>query len=189
MNDLQQNADKFIQTAPYFGIIRAHGPLYFTGSYFLKTMTWRDLDLQLGLQVEQDPKEILSIISASLIKEKGLQKLKFIDFLNYPHPPMTSGLCLSLNAFDENIQDFWKIDIWGLDPLTLQENQKIMHHLKEKMTPEHHALIMAFKNEWTMLYGRPPKMASYSLYQAIILENLQEKQEIEAYLRSKGVKI
>ena len=64
-----------------------------------------------------------------------------------------------------------------------------MHHLKEKMTPEHHALIMAFKNEWTMLYGRPPKMASYSLYQAIILENLQEKQEIEAYLRSKGVKI
>lgn len=188
MSNLEQKADSFIQTAPYFEIIRAHGPLYFTGSYFLKTMTWPDIDLQLCLQGTQNAKDILSHISASLIKEKGLKKLQFIDFFNYPRPPMTKGFCLGFIAFDEEINDFWKIDLWILDTILLQENQLFMKNLKENMTPVHHALIMGFKKEWTTLYGRPPKMASYYLYQAIVFENLEKRQDIETYLYSKGVK-
>lgn len=152
-------------------------------------MTWHDIDLQLCLHKEQEAKKILGTLSDALIQQKGLKKIQFIDFLNYPRPPMTTGFCLSFTAFDEGIQDFWKLDLWVLDPSILQENQNFMHRLKETMTPEHHALIMSFKHEWTTLYGRPPKMASYYVYQAIILENLQERQEIEAYLRAKGVKI
>lgn len=189
MSDLHHKADKFIQTAPYCEIIRTHGHLYFTESYFLKTMTWHDIDMQLSLNQDQEAREVLGTISAALIKGKGIKKLKYIDFLNYPRPPMTSGFCVSFTAFDEAIKDFWKIDLWVLEPSLLQENQKFMHHLKERMTPEHHTLIMAFKNEWTTLYGRPPKMASYYLYQAVIFENLKERQQIETYLRSRGVEI
>jgi hypothetical protein len=189
MSGLHQKAELFIQTTPYFEIIRAHGHLYFTGSYFLNTMTWPDIDMQLCLEEGQDAKEVLGTISSSLIKEKGIKKLQFIDFLNYPRPPMTPGLCFSFTAFDKAIQDFWKVDLWILDSLKLQENQNFMNHLKEKMTPDHHALIMLFKNEWTSLYGRPPKMASYFLYQAVIIENLTSKDEIYHFLRTKNVTI
>lgn len=189
MNTLEQKADRFIQISSYFQIIRNHGILYFTGSYFLKTMTWLDIDLQLGLEEIKNAKDVLSQISASLIQEKGLKKLQFIDFLNYPRPRMTSGLCLNFIAFDEEIQDFWKVDLWILESSLLEENQKLMARFKEAMTPAHYTLIMNYKQEWTALYGRPPQMASYYLYQAIILKNLKERQEIETYLLSKGVKI
>ncbi|AIL13003.1 hypothetical protein IM40_04985 [Candidatus Paracaedimonas acanthamoebae] len=189
MSDLQQKADKFIQTAPYFEIIRAHGHLYSTGSYFLNTMTWPDIDMQLCLDKDRDAKETIAALASSFIKTKGIKKLQYIDFLSYPRPPMTEGHCLCMTAFDENFQNFWKNDLWILPFSEIQENQEFMNHLKEQMTPEHHALIMAFKYEWTTLYGRPPKMASYYLYQAVILENLQERQKIETYLRSKNVKI
>lgn len=102
---------------------------------------------------------------------------------------MTKGFCLSIMAFDPSIQDFWKIDLWALDQLTLRENQLFMSELKNKMTPQHHTLIMALKNEWTSLYGRPPKKASYYLYQAVILQNMKNKEEIISFLRNNNVNI
>ncbi len=187
--DIQQEAENFIQTSSCFNIIQSHGQLYFTGSYFLNTMTWHDIDVQLGLEHNQDPKDILSQICAGLIKEKDIKRTQYIDFFNYPRPPMTKGFCLSIMAFDPSIQDFWKIDLWVLDPLSLQENQFFMIDLKNKMTPQHHALIMSLKNEWTSLYGRPPKMASYYLYQAVILKDMKNKEDIINFLTNNNVNI
>ena len=58
-----------------------------------------------------------------------------------------------------------------------------------EMTPEQRGLIIQIKQEWTDTLGRPPKGASFALYQAVIFQKLKTRAELDNYLREKGIKI
>lgn len=188
-SDLQKKAEDFIAITPYFETIRSQGTLYFTGSYVLNTMTWPDIDMQLCLKENADPRTVLSVLSETLMRTKEVQKVQFTDFESHPREGLPLGLYLGTFYFDKEIEGYWKLDLWILDQADFEKNRVFMEHLKKEMTLDQHALIMVIKKEWTDLYGRPPQMASYFLYQAVVTEKLKDKEKIEKYLRSQKVKI
>ena len=147
LQDLYKQAGNFITVTPYFKTIRLLGSLFFTGSYFLNTMTWPDIDMQLCAHDGLNPKEALARLSSYLIKIGAVQKIDFRNFIEHPKEAMPSGLCLMSSYFDKNIKNYWNLDLWILTPVEFQKNRMLMDSLKNKITLAQHKLIMMIKKE------------------------------------------
>lgn len=186
---LQEKALHFIEHNPYFSRLRSQGVLYFTGSYCLKTMTWPDIDMQLCLQDNVSHEQVLSLLASELIFSKNAKKIQLINFVVHPRKNMPSGRYLGVSYYDDNISDYWKLDLWILEPSDFAKNRSLLETLQRRMTPEKHALIMRIKQAWVNTYGRSPRMGSHFLYQAVILKELSTDEDIDYYLCSQGVEL
>jgi hypothetical protein len=158
-------------------------------------MTWPDIDVQLKLNPTHTAFQALGHLSEILLQDPGTIRFKFLNFVSHPKDIWPKGYCICAQIADPALQDifpqkpYWKIDFWILEEKGFEENRQFMARLMEKMTPAHKKLIMYYKEDWTKQWGRPPKLGSYFLYQAIVFEGLQDETDILKYLRNHGVKI
>lgn len=188
-NDLNSKAEWFIHKASYFKFIQSQGRLYYTGSYYLKTMTWLDIDMQLVLNSDSHPENIVLNIFKYLVEDKNVHDVRYINFTERPVSPLPRGLYIGCKCFDSEISNDWKLDLWILSEEDFLKNRNIVEKIRSEMTLEEYDVIMQIKKEWTQNYGKPPKSASYFLYQAVVFEKLHEQEPIYAYLKNKGVRI
>ena len=192
---LRTCAEVFLNTWPFVKHLSSLGEIRFTGSYALDTMTWPDIDLELNpFSTTLTPRNIFANLAALLFADPRVNKVDYRNFSDHIKLGMTKGYFLGISVYDESLRPFnctigpyWKIDLWILDDP--ETSRLFIKELFSKMTPRHKALIMHYKNMWTKIYGRPPQMASYFLYQAVVFEELKEEAEILDYLRKKHVKI
>jgi hypothetical protein len=184
---LRACAQAFLKTWPFMQELASFGDIHFTGSYALDTMTWPDIDLELQLTVTTPtPSEILGRLATMLFADKRVSKVDYRNFTDHIKPGMTRGNMLGIKVLDEALRPFgqglyWKVDLWLLEDA--EPSRQFMEKLFAQMTPAHKELIMHYKNMWTKAYGRPPQMASYFLYQAVVFEGLKEEADILQYLR------
>jgi len=193
MTTLHFCAQHFLKTWPFMKALASMGEIHFTGSYALDTMSWPDIDLELApTSKERTSPEILGSLAGLLFVDQRVSKADFRNFTHHSRPGMTRGFCLSIQVLDQALEPlgqglFWKVDLWILEDSC--PSRLFMEKLLTQMTPNTKELILHYKRVWTKMYGRPPQMASYFLYQAVVFEGLKEEQEILAYLRERGVKV
>jgi len=193
MTTLHSCAQEFLKTWPFMEALLSIGEVHFTGSYALDTMTWPDIDLELEpVSKERKAPEVLGSLAAILFMDRRVSKVDFRNFTHHSRPGMTRGFCLSIQVLDEDLRLFdqglfWKVDLWILE--NSAPSRLFMEKLLTQMTTHEKELILNYKRTWTKMYGRPPQMASYFLYQAVVFEGLKEEQEILASLRERGVKV
>lgn len=193
MKDLHQKATDFIKNAAFFQAMCSLGEVIFTGSYALDIMTWPDIDVQLKLGNTSNALQALAHLSEILLQDPKTIRFQYVNFKDYPRSTLPKGLCIgaqiSDSALKELNQSYWKIDFWILEEKDFEQNKEFMAQLKEKMTPAHKKLIMHYKEDWTQRWGRPPQLASYFLYQAVVFEGLKDEDSILVYLRQNHVKL
>lgn len=183
------HATKFMDTIRLPETLKQYGDPIITGSYALNTMVWNDIDLQLDPFDHLDSKEVLCQLCQYFIQQTPLIKLNVIDFYERQKPKMPKGLYVGCQIKDKTEDETWKVDIWILSKDDLNQNKQFIKRMKQMMTEDKRSLIMTLKVAMTEKYGRPPNMASYFVYQAVVDHGLTTKEEVCQFLRLKGISV
>ncbi|MDD2890602.1 MAG: hypothetical protein PHE49_08205 [bacterium] len=192
MNKLERLNTKLVREADRllkdFGLLKTlskYGTPIITGSYVLKLMTWRDLDIHIevkkfdGHKFFELGKEIMS-------------KLK-PDRMHYRNELIMKDIRLPMGLYwgvytKILSQDTWKIDIWAMDSHQTKVHERQFEDLKSKINKENRITILTIKN----LYHKHPehrkKFTSMDIYNAVIKDNVKTIEEFSIWLaKNKGI--
>jgi hypothetical protein len=188
--DIKNKADALIKNKGLDDFLRNFGEVFYTGSYALDLMTWRDIDLQVKLYNEQSKFEAISAIFGHMIKDTDVIHMEYTRSTKENNPKMPEGDYLQLRVKEAPGQ-IWKIDIWMLNDSDFKQNREFVSRMKELLTSDNSIrdLIVNMKYEFMGNNERPPKMASYYLYQAVLFANINDPKEIRQYMKDHGVQI
>ncbi len=179
---LKQEADFILQQAKVYDILRPHGTIVPTGSYFLDVMVYPDIDLYLSkVAIEQ-----LFDIGGQLAKSELVFR---VEFEKSDDPRMPGGLYLKPRIAYGDWGRPWKIDIWSLDEEVIEQKMQPMRHFQSKMTAELREQIIRYKLSVMTGLKRTPMYSGYFIYKAFIDEGLTEFHQVTAYLIANGIRM
>jgi hypothetical protein len=122
------------------------------GSYAMRTMAWRDLDLQL---VEDPPSRGVKWDFGTRLAETGwCVRLQFEDFRPQQAPDLPRGLYWGARLVDParrdqvrygSFADIWKLDMWSGAPSIFAEGVRRHAEWTSRMTEEARSYILAIK--------------------------------------------
>lgn len=179
---LRREADVVLRQVRVYDILRPHGTIVPTGSYFLDVMVYPDIDLY------------LSRVSIGQLFEIGGQlagsDLVFrVEFEKSNEPRLPGGLYLKPRIAYGDWGRPWKIDIWSLDDQVVEQLMQPMWHFQEKMTPELREQIIRYKLSVMTKLNRPPMYSGYFIYKAFIDEGMTEYHQVTDYLIANGIRM
>ncbi len=139
-----------------------YGIPHITGSYSLRLMTWRDLDIYLENDDlnEKDffllGKEIVSLLKPI--------KMSFRNERIAKTEGLPVGLYWGIYLGDER-NGAWKIDIWGMDKKECLERLEFCNKLANKISPDSRIKILEIKSQcWTdPILSQPFRFSNISL--------------------------
>lgn len=179
---IRQQADNVLQSKNIRSIIEKYGNLYFTGSYELDLMTWNDIDMQLVLNPGTDAKKVLQSIGYEISQDQDFRKLQLVDFVGDYKDKMPRGHYLGLYLDCKDLGGMWKLDLWCLSEKDFTDNREFVKKVQYLLRPESRDLILELKHEMMQGIGRVPKMGSFAIYQAVLIQGLHDKHQIYEYL-------
>jgi len=177
---LRQQADEILLLIGLGKLVAPIGPLMPTGSYFMDLMMYPDIDVNLPLT---SPDRLMGV-GAELSKLDCVQKIRF---LRGKDGPTKDGFYLKPEIEYGDWGRLWKIDIWSLPALALNNAQTEMVDLKNRMTPAHRAIILNTKYRLLNDEGRTPMYSGIFIYRAVINLGMTEQAAIEQYLVDNGI--
>jgi hypothetical protein len=163
-------------------IVRPYGQLVSTGSYFLDTMVYPDLDVMIpNVSIEQ-----LFQIGAQLARSAKVFQVVFEQSQDSSLP---GGLYLKPRIEYGNWGRPWKIDIWSLDHVIISQRMAMMQYYKDKLTEELREQIIGYKLSIMTPQHRTPLYSSYWVYKAFLEEGLRDHSEVTQYLKANGISV
>lgn len=184
---IQLQARSFIQKKNFESFLQNYGTVFYTGSYALNLMTWRDIDLQIKIDNSSKPIETIKLLLHSFLADQDTINAKYINFTNYKKSYMPEGYYLGLKMWDKYINENWKIDIWILAEHDFQKNRDFIDLIKQNLTDDKKRQILDIKFKLKGDNDNPPSLSSYYVYQAILIEKIEKEKDIMSFLRMKGV--
>ena len=179
---LRQEADFVLQQVKVYDILRPHGTIVPTGSYFLDVMAYPDIDLYLSkVSIDQ-----LFDIGAQLAKCDMVFR---VEFEKSDEPRLPGGLYLKPRIAYGDWGRPWKIDIWSLDDQVIERLMQPMWHFQSKMTAQLREQIIRYKFSVMTKLDRPPMYSGYFIYKAFIDEGMTEFHQVTAYLIANGIRM
>ena len=112
-----------------------------------------------------------------------------IHFRGNFKPKTPRGVYLGIKMDCPDLGGLWKLDIWSLAKPDFEKNRSLIETLSSKLDPQNRDLILDLKHEMMAGSERVPQMSSHFLYQAILLEEIREKEALYKYLANQGVSI
>src|SRR5689334_17744917 len=109
---IRNEADEIIYKKGLHKILSAFGHPHYTGSYALKLMTWRDLDIY--LQYENISEEKFFELGAEIVASFQPVKMSFRNERLARTQGLPPGLYWGIYLGDEKA-GAWKIDIWAMN--------------------------------------------------------------------------
>jgi len=179
---LYREAGDLMQAIRLPETLQPFGEVVTTGSYFLDVMVYPDLDLYV-------PMTSIPRIFEAAGQMADSDRVIRVTFENEDHPGMQGGLYLN---FRVNLGQWgrpWKLDIWWLDAVVIEQKMEIMHHFKQKLTPRGREQIIQYKNTLINSAGRTPMYSGYYVYKAFLDEGLRDPAEVTRYLIANGIPI
>ncbi len=187
--NLHRQATDLVKDKKIFALLNELGQLYFTGSYALDLMTWKDIDMQLVLHEGIAPKNALMQALDIFVQQEGFNDARVLNCTGEYKPHWPRGYCLSSKCSFPDFGGLWKFDLWILEKPVVDRGQLLLEQLKSTMTDQTRKLILEIKHELMKESGRVPQMGSHWLYQAILVQGFSEKRAIYDFLREKGIPI
>ena len=179
---LRQEAVYILQETGLLRSLARRSKVTFTGSYFMDTMVYPDLDMYVA---EVPREEMIQIGAEAAASPLVLQ----VVFEKGDLPSLPGGLYLKVRVEYGNWGRPWKLDIWSIRAALIEEKQQEMERLRQKMTPEYRKQIILYKDSLITTENRTPMFSGYFIYKAFLDEGLSDPIQVTQYLVRQGISV
>jgi hypothetical protein len=176
---LRAEADALLQGRRVLDILRRFGTPHVSGSYAMRLMTWRDLDIYLEMP-RCDTGAFLEL-GRELGEALAPRKLSFTDHLHFPATEGLPGLYWGLRT-DDLSRGGWKLDVWGVEPSVCAERLAYCESLMARMTADARRSILAIKHALCRLPEYRKSITSHQIYEAVLSGSARTIEEFCASL-------
>jgi len=172
ITELYTEADALVHSMD--GILKRYGQPHYTGSYALKLMTWRDLDIYLDVNnmTEASFFELGGALAAALNPVK-------MSFRN-EKLARTEGLPVGL--YWGIYLNTWKIDVWAMEHDECMQRLQYCNNIAKKLTPETIQAIIDIKSKCWQDPGYRKSFSSKDIYEAVLEKGITNIDEFRKTL-------
>jgi len=181
---LRAEADGLLWGKGLHSLLEKYGQVQVTGSYALKLMAWRDLDLYLvtdGLPVAEFFRlggEVADLLSPI--------KMSFRNELMAKTEDLPRGLYWGIYLGNERA-GAWKIDLWAINREQFMVLDEFCKDIERRLTASSRLKILQIKAQCWMKPGYRRTFSSRDIYHAVLAEGVDDLDTFDAYLqRVKG---
>lgn len=170
----KKEADKVLIGSDLLKILKRYGESEFTGSYAYDLMTCSDVDIFLALN-DLTRANVKAIVDA-LIDQGFWNRIKYANFLEFPHAKYNNAFYIGLKADINKIT--WKIDIWivSKDSVTGFRDNWIL----DKINEESKLTILTLKK------AKKKNESSYDIYDAVLNHQIKTYDDFTKWQMSKS---
>jgi hypothetical protein len=179
---LRQEAFFIMQETGLMRSLVHRSKVTFTGSYFMDTMVYPDLDVYIA----EVPLDEMFQIGAEAAASPLVQQ---VVFEKGDLPSLPGGLYLKVRVEYGDWGRPWKLDIWSIHTALIEEKQHEMERLRQKMTPEFRKQIILYKDSLITTENRTPMFSGYFIYRAFLDEGLSDPIQVTQYLVKQGIQV
>ena len=177
---IKEEADTLLEKVKVFQILAPYGDVTSTGSYFLDTMVYPDIDLYMSKVSIPTLFEIGGKLAThDLTIEVVFQKSRISS--------LPGGLYLKARFDYGDWGRPWKLDIWSLEDSLIEEKMAKMIQFQKKMTEELRENIIRYKLSIMTDEHRTPTFSGYFIYRAFLDEGISDFREVTRYLIENGI--
>lgn len=178
---LRAEADGLLTRTGLKDLLNRNGIVHVSGSYALRLMTWRDLDIYL-----ESPAITVSeffALGSRIAELLEPWKMFFTDNrsrLDAKYPP---ALYWGIRLGDIR-KGAWKIDLWAMDSAACRLALENCDQISARLTPESRKTILALKSQ---LWHHPDyrdTITSKTIYDAVLEEGITDLHAFWAFTRS-----
>jgi hypothetical protein len=181
-NALKREANYVLEKVKVNQILASYGKVTPTGSYFLDTMVYPDIDLYLSKVSIPTLFEIGGKLAAhELTTEIVFEKSRITA--------LPGGLYLKARFDYGEWGRPWKLDIWSLEDSLIDERMAEMMRLQKVMTTALRESIIRYKLSVMTEVHRTPRFSGYFIYKAFLDEGIRDYEEVTRYLVKNGIKM
>jgi len=182
--EIAREADHLLESG-LRALLARYGEPHLIGSYSLRLMTWRDLDIHV-VRDEQDLQAFFALGGelAALLKP---HRMHFCDETVVGTPGLPKGLYWGVYLGDEKA-GAWKIDVWATDREDFESVRRFNDGIASRLTDETRAAILAVK---TACWRHPQYRRGFTsadVYAAVLDRGVRDVDGFWADLRTtKGI--
>lgn len=174
-------ADTILYELGLYDLLKKFGNTQVSGSYLLKLMTWRDLDIY--LDSESIDNETFFELGKEISIKLNPSKMSFRNELIGRTMHLPKGLYWGIhtNLFDQK----WKIDIWAIDSEDIKQKQRGVEDLKSKIDENKRQSILELKNQ---LHSHPlyrKTFFSVDIYDAVLNDKVTSLEQFKEWIYQK----
>jgi hypothetical protein len=171
---LRKEADEIIYRKGLHNILSGFGIPYYTGSYSLQLMTWRDLDIY--LEVEKLSEKKFFELGSKIASQFQPVKMSFRNERIARTPGLPAGLYWGVYLGNERA-GAWKIDVWAMDNVECKQRLEYCDNLFKRISNSDRLKVLEIKSKcWQdPLYRRA--YSSSDIYSAVLdngIENFEQ---------------
>jgi hypothetical protein len=180
---LRAEADGLLTRTGLRDLLSRSGIVHVGGSYALRLMTWRDLDVYLeapGITVSQ-----FFALGSQIAELLDPWKMFFTNNrarLDASYPP---ALYWGVRLGDIR-RGAWKIDLWALDPPACRSALENCERIAARLTPESRQLILALKAQLWQHPSYRDTITSQTIYDAVLDGGVTDLDAFWAFARSRA---
>jgi len=179
---LKREANYVLERVKVNQILASYGRVTATGSYFLDTMVYPDIDLYLSKVSIPTLFEIGGkLASHDLTTEIVFEKSRLTA--------LPGGLYLKARFDYGEWGRPWKLDIWSLEDSLIEERVAETTRLQMKMTAALRERIIQYKLSVMTEAHRTPRFSGYFIYKAFLDEGLRDFEAVTRYLVENGIEM
>lgn len=181
---LRAEADELLWKRGLHPLLEKYGRVYLTGSYALKLMVWRDLDIY--LVVEDLPVSEFFRLGGQIADLFNSPKMHFRNEQVARTEGLPCGLYWGVYLGKER-EGAWKIDIWAVTPEQFTILDEFCKNIERRLTASSRLKILEIKAQCWMKPGYRRTFSSQDIYNAVLNEGVDNLAAFDAYLqRVKG---
>lgn len=181
--ELKKQADRILFEEGLNTIFSSLGETIYVGSYSMDLLAWRDIDLNIVVEKSKQLDAAKKLFQ-EMIDKPDLDRIKlYKDLLKKYRGQMPDSIYLGM------VYKGWKFDVHFVEKSEVEKTLNRQKAFLNAMTSETRELILEIKNELVEKYGRCPMFSSFTMYQAILFENMLDKEQVYEYMKKGGAKI
>jgi hypothetical protein len=160
-------------------ILETYGDVHVIGSYALRLMVWRDLDIHI-VTADFDQRRFFDL-GGQIADLLSPAKMHFRNEFVMHTPDLPRGLYWGVYLGDER-KDAWKIDIWASDEEGFRHATGFDERLRGALTDDFRGHILRIKSA---VWNHPQYRKSFSsadIYRAVIEQKVRDVEGFFEYL-------
>jgi hypothetical protein len=171
-------ADEILYGLGLFDILGKYGNPQVSGSYLLKLMTWRDLDIY--LESNSIGTEAFFELGKEISTKLNPSKMSFRNELIGKTPHLPKGLYWGVHT--NFLEQKWKIDIWAIDSKEVKKKQSEVEEIQFKIDHSKRQLILELKSRVhsNSLYRKT--FFSIDVYDAVLNDEITSLEQFKKWL-------
>ena len=178
--DIRTEADDILRSG-LLSILGGHGEVHMVGSYALKLMTWRDLDIH----VVRENLDIGAFVGlgGEIARHLKPHRMHFRDESTAATPHLPRGLYWGIYLGDERA-GAWKIDVWQTNQQAFDLVRRFGEELSGRLNDTNRAVILEIKAACWRHPQYRRGFTSADVYAAVLDRGVRDVQAFWADLRA-----